>query len=67
LAQLAGRLMGAGRRRIWWMYANSRKDVGLVDIKTQDQEEEDGRLKSEGSEGRVLSTGYVEGDDRTEV
>jgi hypothetical protein len=49
------------------MHANSRKDVGLVDIKTQDQEEEDGRLKSEGSERRVLSTGYVEGDDRTEV
>jgi hypothetical protein len=49
------------------MHANSRKDVGLVDIKTQDQEEEDGRLKSEGSERGVLSTGHVEGDDRTEV
>jgi len=58
--------MGAGRRRIWWMYAKTREQLGLAE-ETPSQEEEDGRLKSEGSEGRVLSKGHVEGDDRTEV
>jgi len=59
--------MGAGRRRIWWMHPQTRKELGLSEIKILEEGEEDGRFESEGSEGGVSSTGHAKGDDRTEV
>jgi hypothetical protein len=57
--------MSAGRRRMWWRHLKLREEAEAAETETE--EEEDGRFKSEGSEGRVPSKGHAEGSDRTEV
>tara|TARA_R110000772_G_scaffold10195_3_gene32800 strand:+ start:133 stop:294 length:162 start_codon:yes stop_codon:yes gene_type:complete len=53
--------MSAGRRRMWWRHIKTREELGMkveeiVETDTEETEEEDGRFKSEGSEGRVHSS-----------
>jgi|TARA_B110000914_G_scaffold191827_1_gene178573 hypothetical protein len=57
--------MSAGRRRMWWTQSHQ-EPVGAQKPK-EDNEEEDGRFESEGSEGRVPGEGHAETSDRTEV
>jgi hypothetical protein len=49
------------------MHSQTRKELGLSEIKILEEGEEDGRFESEGSERGVFSTGHAKGDDRTEV
>ena len=64
--------MGAGRRRLWWTHCRARKDMVMWTHKCDNivisvekgsscnycgkSEEEHGRLQSEGSERRILSS-----------
>jgi len=57
--------MGAGRRRGWWLRAQHWEDEASKEAKQE--EDKDGRLKSEGSERRVPSKGHAEGSDRTKI
>ena len=57
--------MGAGRRRGWWRIAQHWEDEASKEAKQE--EDKDGRLKSEGSERRVPSKGHAEGSDRTKI
>ena len=57
--------MSAGRRRMWWAQQNHWEQVRSDPKKNE--EDEDGRFESEGSERRVPSKGHAEGSDRTEI
>jgi len=57
--------MSAGRRRMWWRHIRVEKEIKAESV--EEAEEEDGRLKSEGSKGRVPSKGHVERSYRPEV
>ena len=52
--------MSAGRPRGWWRHE-------VVKPSKKEEEDKDGRLKSEGSERRVPSEGHAEGSDGIEV
>jgi|TARA_B110000285_G_scaffold125989_1_gene142090 hypothetical protein len=51
--------MSAGRRRLWWRHLKAKeildKDKKELTKTEEEKEEEDGRLKSKGSKGRVSS------------
>jgi len=52
--------MSAGRRRLWWRYLKARDNIEeikeeVVNQDTDEEEDEDGRFESEGSERRVPS------------
>jgi len=56
--------MSAGRRRIWWRHLQDQRQETATTIEQEKEEEEtDGRLESEGCEGRVPSTGYAKSCD----
>ncbi len=55
--------MGAGRRRGWWLL----HWVDEASKEAKKEEDKDGRLKSEGSEGRVPSKRHAETRDRTKI
>ncbi len=56
--------MSAGRRRGWWLRTQQWAEA----VKQAEQEEDkDGRLKSEGRKRRVPSKGHAEGCDRTKI
>ena len=57
--------MGAGRRRGWWLRAQHWEDEASKEAKQE--EDKDGRLKSEGSERRVPSKGHATPSDRTKI
>jgi len=57
--------MSAGRRRMWWRHIRVQKEIKAESV--EEAEEEDGRLKSEGSKGRVPSKGHVERSYRPEI
>ena len=54
--------MGAGRRRIWWMYAstayseNKKQATEKEPEQEEEEEDTDGRFESERGEGRILSS-----------
>jgi len=53
--------MGAGRRRIWWMYASTaysdnKKQATEKEPEQEEEEDTDGRFESERGEGRILSS-----------
>ena len=53
--------MSAGRRRGWWTHEVAKPS------KKEEEEDKDGRLKSEGSKRRVPSEGHASTSDRTEI
>ena len=57
--------MGAGRRRGWWLRAQHWEEEASKEAKQE--EDKDGRLKSEGSERRVPSKGHATPSDRTKI
>ena len=57
--------MGAGRRRGWWLRVQHCEEEASKEAKQE--EDKDGRLKSEGSERRVPSKGHAKRSDRTKI
>ena len=53
--------MSAGRRRGWWTHEVAKPSKEI------EEEDKDGRLKSEGSERRVPSKGHASTSNRTEI
>jgi len=57
--------VGAGRRRGWWLRVQHWEEEASKEAKQE--EDKDGRLKSEGSERRVPSEGHATPSDRTKI
>lgn len=57
--------MSAGRRRGWWLRTQHWEEEASKEA--EKEEDKDGRLKSQGSKGRVSSERHATPSDRTEI
>tara|TARA_B100000497_G_scaffold68661_1_gene77355 strand:+ start:251 stop:430 length:180 start_codon:yes stop_codon:yes gene_type:complete len=57
--------MSAGRRRGWWLRTQHWEEEASKEA--EKKEDKDGRLKSQGSKGRVSSERHATPSDRTKI